>query len=145
MESAEGPWDFGARLRAAISDWDRLWAALSDWDAPRLRELASRGADLRVRDAYGWPLPHKALEIARSRGPDLAAGMIRELLEMGCPPDVKTPHGWTALHASCLWGMPDCAWALLEAGATSAHAAARGSGEARPRACGRSRDSARMR
>lgn len=53
MESAEGPWDFGARLRAA----------LSDWDAPRLRELASRGADLSVRDAYGWPLPHKALAL----------------------------------------------------------------------------------
>ena len=74
-----------------------------------IEALVNAGADVRVRDRYGEPLLHRAVD-------QEDAQLVARLLELGADPDVAGLAGRTALH-SAGWGPAPVMRELLAAGA----------------------------
>jgi len=84
-----------------------------------LRWLLKFGADIGASDSNGTTLIHAA---CRAGSIQVVRDLVGRKLKLNTPDNA----GWTALHVACLMGRRDVALALLQAGASTSCATAKG-------------------
>ena len=115
--------DAGADVRVRTADGSSAFSFAEDFETLKL--FLQMGMDPNHRDGpdttsdfasvlsgLGWPTP---LINAASRGD---APSVKLLLKVGADPNVRAPFfAWTPLQSVAIWGEPELAQALLDAGA----------------------------
>jgi ankyrin repeat protein len=94
------------------ADWSLLHFAAEDGNAEVIRLLASRGADLNLRDRFGQTPLHIAVDRdldTSARGGRQAVDMptARALIEMGADESSKTAEGETPWDFAVAYGQQD--------------------------------------